>query len=230
MLRSLPMAAQAIGGIGGSGLAQVRIPASLVTAGPGWPQRCSRHGVEATRRVRCRFVALPPVWFWSLIPAMLFLGVVPMVRGYLIRTLLKTLARRPIVEAPAWPTCPRCRRRKLRLLSSGVGLMLAAPTLFILSMVLGDWTSGCEVSGCRSTWPDNPLWIAPAAAPLVMLPVGIIMAAHTVAARIAGGWATADGAWVHFRSADPAFVEHVESALAGPAGDLPVSGLRQRSP
>lgn len=184
----------------------VEIPAWLVASGTGIPPVCSRHGRESSRTVRCRFVSRAPRWALLLI----LLSIWPYI--------LVALATRKTVQAPYWPLCSECDRRRRKWLFVGIGMIVAAVVLLVYALVLmSSTTTFVDDYGYPSADPGPAagLGVLPLLVMLIVLGVGIVVAGLSRVSAVAGGVVSRDGMYVEFRSAHPRFAQHVTENLKG---------------
>ena len=164
----------------------VAIPAPLVAQSQTLPTACARHGEPADRHQRVVFRSKVPAWTYLLI-------LIAVIVFVIVATVMQKR-----VKAPAWPFCLKCASLRRRGLLIGFGLL-----------VLG--LAGLIIAAGA---PADAPWPGPVAlAALVIVFVGLIIAARSSWAMVASGIATRDGMAVEVLRPAPAFAEQAAAHL-----------------
>jgi hypothetical protein len=176
----------------------VGIPTPLVSGGGGLPPLCARHGEPATQQRWVLFRSHPPRWTYLLI----LCGLLPFA--------IAAGALQKRVKAPAWPFCPRCvRLRTGRLLTGAATVGVAVVAVGVLAAIT----------------PEGSAYGPPILLTfLVLLLVGLGLAATAGRNTIASGYVAQDGNTLCIRRPHPRFADQVAALQRATQHQYPQHG------
>ncbi|WP_432828928.1 hypothetical protein [Dactylosporangium sp. CA-092794] len=160
----------------------ITIPAGQVAAGH-LPPVCPRHGEAPIESKRIKLISKPPSWA----PVLILVGV--------ITYAIVVAVMRKKVDAPAWPWCAQCKAQRSRLLGIGWGLVGLGALLFVIGIaVMGSNDSGAMLFLLG----------------LIVLLVGIIVAARGGYQAVTSAFVSQDGQFVEVHKPDDRFVQALQ--------------------